>query len=100
MANLVIVLGVISIGLGIASWIGWYPAVRRTGLFRGGTHADLAIMGVGMITLGVAGIFHVLAAALVGLAIAVAGFVLGLISPPWLVPSWYKERYPDTPPSK
>lgn len=97
MANLIIVLGVLSIILGIASWMGWYPAVRRTGLFKGGTHADLTIMGVGMVMIGVAGMNHVLSVGLLGSAIAIVGFVLGLISPSWLVPRWYKERYPDAP---
>ena len=34
---------------------------------------------------------------LLGLAIVVAGFVLGAVMPAWLVPRWYKERYPEAP---
>jgi hypothetical protein len=34
---------------------------------------------------------------IVGTLSELAGFVLGLASPSWLAPRWYKERYPDPP---
>jgi hypothetical protein len=91
------VAGFTRIFLGSASWIGWLPAKRRTNYFRGGVHAELMIMGSGLIVLSFAGLYHLRALGLLGLAIVVAGFVLGAVMPAWLVPRWYKERYPDAP---
>ena len=47
--------------------------------------------------LGTGGLYHLLALAELGLVIVVIGFVLGVVSPSWIVPRWYKEKYPDPP---
>jgi hypothetical protein len=96
-AILCIAVGIVSTLIGVACWTGRYPTVRRTGWFKGGAHADLIFMGPGLVLIGVAGQIHAVLLGLVGLAIVLAGFVLGLISPSWLLPRWYKERYPDPP---
>jgi hypothetical protein len=90
-----IVLGAAGFLAGLASWMGWLPTKRRINWFRGGVHGELMIMGPGVVMLGVAGFYHQRALGLVALAIVVAGFVLGIMSPSWLVPRWYKQLYPD-----
>jgi hypothetical protein len=92
-----IALGAAGFVAGLASWMGWLPTNRRINWFRGGVHAELMIMGPGVAILGVAGFYHQRALALVALAIVIGSFVLGIASPSWLVPRWYKERYPDPP---
>jgi hypothetical protein len=95
MAQLTMAAGVFAILLGAMSWIGLLPAKERTSYFSGGVKGELVIMGVGLIVLGVGGYYHWLGVALVGLAIVVVGFVLGVIAPSWMLPRWYKERFPS-----
>jgi hypothetical protein len=92
-----IIAGFVGILMGLASWIGLLPRTRRRNYFAGGPHAELLIMGLGLMVLGMAGLYNLKLLGLVGLVIVVAGFVLGVVSPPWLVPRWYKELYPDPP---
>jgi hypothetical protein len=95
MAQLTMTVGVFAILLGLMSWIGLLPAKERTSYFSGGVKGELVIMGAGLIVLGVGGLYHVLVVGLLGLAIVVVGFVLGVIAPPWMLPRWYKERFPS-----
>ena len=89
-----VVLGGLGVLAGFASWMGWLPRRRRIGYFWGGAHAEWMIMGAGLLVLGPAVVYHLQLVGLLGFAIVVAGFVLGLVSPPWLVPRWYKEQFP------
>jgi hypothetical protein len=93
MAQLTMAAGVFAILIGTMSWIGLLPAKERTSYFSGGVKGELVIMGAGLIVLGVGGFYHWLGVGLVGLAIVVVGFVLGVIAPAWMLPRWYKERF-------
>jgi membrane associated rhomboid family serine protease len=93
-----IVLGAAGFLAGLVSWMGLLPTKRRTSWFKGGVHGELMIMGPGVALLGVAGLYQQRALGLVAFAIVLGGFILGLVSPSWLFPRWYKERYPDPPP--
>lgn len=96
-AILAIVAGFAGILMGLAAWMGLLPTKPRTSYFKGGVHGEVMIMGFGVVILGAAGLYHQRALGLAAFAIVVAGFVLGLVSPSWLAPRWYKERYPDPP---
>jgi hypothetical protein len=95
MGELSIAAGVFAILLGLVSWSGLLPARRRTSYFSGGVRGELVIMGPGLIILGVAALYHWRALGLLGLVIVVVGFVLGLIGRSWMLPRWYKERFPN-----
>ena len=95
MGQLTIAVGLFTILLGIMSWSGLLPAKRRTSYFSGGLRTELIIMGPGLIVLGVGGLYHWFGLALLGLAIVVVGFVIGVIGPSWMLPRWYKDRFPS-----
>ena len=88
MPILILVVGLFSIFLGLVSWIGVLPTKRRTGYFSGGVHAEVMPMGFGLVILGVASAYHAVGLGLLGLAIVIAGFVLGMVSPSWMNPRW------------
>jgi hypothetical protein len=93
MAALLIVLGVIGITWGAASYIGWLPTVRRQGL-TGGVHPDMAIMGAGLVVAGIAAYLSIQWLDLAGVALILIGVALWVRSPSWLEPGWYKRRFP------
>jgi hypothetical protein len=92
-----IIAGSVGVVMGVASWFGLLPRTRRRNYFAGGPHGELVIMGSGLIVLGIAGMSNLKLLGLLALVIVLAGFVLGVVSPSWLVPRWYKEQYPDPP---
>jgi hypothetical protein len=94
MPALLIVLGVIGIAWGAASYMGWLPTVRRAGL-TGGVHPDMAITGAGLVFVGVGSYLSIQLLALAGIALIVIGVALWLRSPSWLEPAWYKRRFPN-----
>jgi multisubunit Na+/H+ antiporter MnhG subunit len=98
MQALIIVMGLIGILIGVLAYVGLYPRLPQVSPFKGRAPASFTITGVGAIVLGVAGIYRAKEVGLVGLVIVVLGIVLGFISPSWLVPGWYKEQHPDSPP--
>jgi hypothetical protein len=85
MAWVLVVVGVVMIAWGIATWFGLFPPV-------GGVHPDLVPMGLGVAIVGGSGFGanHVLGG--IGFALIVLGFVLWFAHPAWLMPPWYRKR--------
>jgi hypothetical protein len=93
MPSLLIVLGVIGIIWGTASYMGWLPTVRRAGL-TGGVHPDMAIIGAGLVLAGIAAYLSIRLLNLAAIALILIGVALWVRPPSWLEPGWYKRRFP------
>ena len=82
-----VVLGVVMIAWGVATWLGLFPPF-------GGVHPDLVPMGLGVALAGASGFGANRLLGLVAIALIVLGFGLWFLRPSWLMPAWYRRRPP------
>ena len=77
------------IAWGISAWLGWYRLWARGHL--GNIIVPLGISGVGWLLIGVAGMTRAGWLVLLAVAFMLAGVLLYVVSPHWLLPPWYRE---------